>query len=73
MTSIVERLLGRQPQQGQAHEGCCGGHGKSGAAAHGGAEKAGSGCCGGHEHDHHGNAVTGVAREAPVESAGARS
>lgn len=69
MSSIVDRLLGRpgKAQPTQAHEGCCGGHGKSGHhAAHEGADHAAGGCCGGHGH---GDAAPAAAPEAPVEPA----
>lgn len=70
MTSIFDRLLGRQPRPGQAREGCCGGHGKHGQhAAHGGAQHGAGGCCDGHRHD----GRAGEAREAPLEPAGSRS
>lgn len=74
MTSIVDRLLGRQPQPGRAHEGCCGGHGKHGQhAAHGGAREAAGGCCGGHQHDDHADEAAGEPHAAPIEPAGSRS
>jgi hypothetical protein len=73
MTSIINRLLGRpaHAQPTQAHEGCCGGHGKHGhhAAPEGGDHAAG-GCCGGHGHD---DAVAPAAPEAPAEEADNRS
>lgn len=54
MTSIIDRLRGRptQAQPTQAHDGCCGGHGKGGRqAAHEGANHGAGDCCGGHGHD----------------------
>ena len=74
MMSIVDRLLGRQPGPGEAHEGCCGGHGKHGQhAAHAGAQHGSGGCCGGHEHDHHADEAAGEAHDTPIAPAGRRS
>ena len=74
MTSIIDRLFGRQPQPSRAHEGCCGGHGKHGQhAAPGGAQEAAGGCCGRHQHHDQAEEAAGEAHEAPVEPAGSHS
>jgi hypothetical protein len=72
MTSIVDRLLGRQSQPGQAHDGCSGHSKGEQHAAHGGAEHATGGCCGGSHHKDHTEEAAASEHEAPVETAGSR-
>lgn len=73
MTSIVDRLLGRQPQPGQAHDGCRGNGTHGQHAAHGADEHATGACCGGSHHDHHPEEEPAAsAPEAAVETAGSR-
>jgi hypothetical protein len=69
MTSILDRLLGKpaQAQPTQAHEGCCGGHGKGGhQAARESADHAAGGCCG---DNGHGDTAPAAAPDTPAERA----